>query len=105
MLEFARQDSFVQLVEVNELDQVRESGVPVVKAEEHLPIVLILRDTRTLTRLETYLRGRKRAHGQRLLQLPVVRFLHQAHGSARRARKGQGRRLGEGCWGWELPSP
>ena len=31
---------FCQLVKVNKLDQVREFGVPVVKAEECLPIIL-----------------------------------------------------------------
>lgn len=44
MLQSAWQDPFVQLVKVNELDQVREFGVPVVKAEECLPVVLARQD-------------------------------------------------------------
>jgi hypothetical protein len=42
VLQFARQDSFVELVKVNQLDQVRELGVPVVQAEKRLSIVLAL---------------------------------------------------------------
>lgn len=42
MPQFARQDSFVELVEVHELDQVGELGVPVVKAEVDLPVILAL---------------------------------------------------------------
>lgn len=33
---------FFQLLKVNKLDQVREFGVPVVKAEECLPVILAL---------------------------------------------------------------
>ena len=40
VLQSARQDPFVQLVKVNKLDQVREFGVPVVKAKVYLPIIL-----------------------------------------------------------------
>ena len=44
MLQSARQDPFVQLVKVNKLDQVREFGVPVVKAEVCLPMILARSD-------------------------------------------------------------
>lgn len=46
VLELAGQHPLVELVEVDELDQVGELGVPVVQAEEHLPLLLTLRDTR-----------------------------------------------------------
>lgn len=43
MLEFAREDSSVELVELHQLDQVREFGGAVVKAEEHLTVLFTLK--------------------------------------------------------------
>lgn len=59
MLEFARQGSFVQLVKVNKLDQVREFGVPVVKAEEHLSIILALERHKDTCRVRGCASGNK----------------------------------------------
>lgn len=44
MLEFTRQDSSVELVELHQLDQVGEFGGPVVKAEEDLAVLFTLQD-------------------------------------------------------------
>lgn len=59
VLQFARQDSFVELVKVNELDQVGEFGVPVVKAEEHLPVILALEGHKNTRRVRGHTPGDK----------------------------------------------
>lgn len=42
MLQLAGQNTFVELVEVDQLDQVGELGVPIIQSEECLPIILAL---------------------------------------------------------------
>lgn len=42
MLQLAGQNTFVELVEVDQLDQVGELGVPIIQSEEGLPIILAL---------------------------------------------------------------
>lgn len=42
MLQLAGQNTFVELVEVDQLDQVGELGVPIIQSEESLPIILAL---------------------------------------------------------------
>lgn len=44
MFQLARQDSSVQLVKVHELDQVGKPGLPLVQAEEQLPVLLARQD-------------------------------------------------------------
>lgn len=49
MLQLAGQDAFVELVEVDQLNQIRELGVPIIQSEEGLPIILaLLRDRKHL---------------------------------------------------------
>lgn len=65
MLQFARQHSFVELVEVDQLNQIREFGVPVVQSEEGLPFVLELEGhKKTLAKLEDKMLWRTWAHGE-----------------------------------------
>lgn len=52
MLQLAGQDAFVELVEVDQLNQIRELGVPIIQSEEGLPIILALRTQKTLAMLE-----------------------------------------------------
>ena len=51
VLQLAGQHALVELVEVDQLDQVRELGGPIVQAEEHLPIILTLRRHKSGRRL------------------------------------------------------
>lgn len=42
MFQLAGQNTFVELVEVDQLDQIGELGVPIIQSEEGLPIILTL---------------------------------------------------------------
>lgn len=83
VFQLARQDPLVELVEVDKLDQVREFGVPIIEAEEHLPVILALRDTRTLAGLEATPQRQNREPGQHGLGLPAVRLLTDACAACR----------------------
>lgn len=44
VLQLAGQNTFVELVEVDQLDQIGELGVPIIQSEECLPIILTRQD-------------------------------------------------------------
>lgn len=100
MLEFARQDSFVQLVEVNELDQVGEFGVPIVEAEEGLPVILAL-GRQKKTRSSAAMPREQRGPGQnRHRALPAWVCPKGYTRSQQGGQEGAVR-----CLRWALPSP
>lgn len=57
VLQLAGQNTSVELVEVDQLDQIRELGVPIIQSEESLPIVLALQRHKTLAMLEGVILG------------------------------------------------
>ena len=81
MLQSARQDPFVQLVKVNKLDQVREFGVPVVKAEEGLPVILALERHKKTCQVRGHSSGTEQAPKSGLVLSTRSEALRDTHGA------------------------